>query len=148
MNAHTPLPPAKPAHAPQGHPSVPPARIGVLLANLGTPDGHDYWSMRRYLNEFLSDQRVIDYPRWEVRGRHLVDTWLLVQFYDVSARELESYVAEGFRAVKMKVGWSGIPLREDARACGRIRQVSVASLLADTILRISNEESVSSLFME
>jgi DNA polymerase elongation subunit (family B) len=36
-------------------------------------------------------ERVIDYPRWEVRGRHLVDTWLLVQFYDVSARELESY---------------------------------------------------------
>ena len=31
-----------------------------------------------------------------------------------------------------------IPLREDAKACGRIRQVSVASLLADTILRISN----------
>jgi ribose-phosphate pyrophosphokinase len=41
-----------------------------------------------------------------------------------------------------------IPLREDAKACGRIRQISVASLLADTILRISNEESVSSLFME
>ncbi len=36
-------------------------------------------------------ERVIDYPRWEVRGRHLVDSWLLVQFYDVSARELESY---------------------------------------------------------
>jgi ribose-phosphate pyrophosphokinase len=41
-----------------------------------------------------------------------------------------------------------IPLREDARKCGRIRQVSVASLLADTMLRISNEESVSSLFTE
>jgi len=41
-----------------------------------------------------------------------------------------------------------IPLREEMRACSRIRQVSVASLLADTILRISNEESVSSLFME
>ena len=38
--------------------------IGVLLANLGTPDGTDYWSMRRYLNEFLSDKRVIDYPSW------------------------------------------------------------------------------------
>jgi DNA polymerase elongation subunit (family B) len=36
-------------------------------------------------------ERIIDYPRWEIRGRHLVDTWLLVQFYDVSARELESY---------------------------------------------------------
>lgn len=41
-----------------------------------------------------------------------------------------------------------IPLREDAKACPKIRQVSIASLLADTMLRISNEESVSSLFME
>lgn len=41
-----------------------------------------------------------------------------------------------------------IPLSDNAKACPRIRQVSVASLLADTILRISNEESVSSLFME
>jgi ribose-phosphate pyrophosphokinase len=41
-----------------------------------------------------------------------------------------------------------IPLREDARACPRIRQLSVAELLAETMLRISNEESVSSLFME
>lgn len=40
-------------------------KIGVLIANLGTPDGTDYWPMRRYLNEFLSDQRVIDYPRWK-----------------------------------------------------------------------------------
>ena len=41
-----------------------------------------------------------------------------------------------------------IPLREDAVACPRIRQVSVATILADTMLRISNEESVSSLFTE
>ncbi|SPJ23139.1 ferrochelatase [Palleronia abyssalis] len=51
----------RPEHARQDHPKVPPARIGVLLANLGTPDGYDYWSMRRYLSEFLSDKRVIDY---------------------------------------------------------------------------------------
>jgi len=42
-----------------------PNKIGVLLANLGTPDGTDYKSMRRYLNEFLSDKRVIDYPSWK-----------------------------------------------------------------------------------
>lgn len=42
-----------------------PGKIGVLIANLGTPDNHDYWSMRRYLNEFLSDKRVIDYPAWK-----------------------------------------------------------------------------------
>jgi ribose-phosphate pyrophosphokinase len=41
-----------------------------------------------------------------------------------------------------------IPLREDAQACERIEQLSVASLLAETVLRISNEDSVSSLFME
>jgi ribose-phosphate pyrophosphokinase len=41
-----------------------------------------------------------------------------------------------------------IPLREDALACTRIRQLSVAELMAETIRRISNEESVSSLFLD
>ncbi|WP_430626781.1 ribose-phosphate pyrophosphokinase [Thiobacter aerophilum] len=41
-----------------------------------------------------------------------------------------------------------IPLRDDARACSRIRQLSVAELLAETMQRISNEDSVSSLFSE
>ena len=41
-----------------------------------------------------------------------------------------------------------IPLSDEARACSRIRSVSIAALLADTMLRISNEESVSSLFNE
>ncbi|WP_116132895.1 ferrochelatase [Tropicimonas sp. IMCC34043] len=50
---------------PASHPVLPTDKIGVLLANLGTPDGTDYWSMRRYLSEFLSDRRVIDYPRWK-----------------------------------------------------------------------------------
>jgi ribose-phosphate pyrophosphokinase len=41
-----------------------------------------------------------------------------------------------------------IPLRPDAQACKKIRVLSVAGLLAETILRISNEDSVSSLFIE
>jgi len=41
-----------------------------------------------------------------------------------------------------------IPLRSDAQGCKKIRVLSVAGLLAETILRISNEDSVSSLFME
>ncbi len=56
---------ACPFHAPADHPPVKTPKIGVLLANLGTPDATDYWSMRRYLNEFLSDRRVIDLPRWK-----------------------------------------------------------------------------------
>ncbi len=34
-----------------------------MIVNLGTPEGTDYWSMRRYLKEFLSDRRVIEAPR-------------------------------------------------------------------------------------
>ncbi len=49
---------------PPDHPRVQAPAIGVVLMNLGTPDATDYWSMRRYLSEFLSDRRVIDYPAW------------------------------------------------------------------------------------
>jgi len=41
-----------------------------------------------------------------------------------------------------------IPLTAEAQACSKIRQLSLAELLAETIRRISNEESVSSLFVE
>jgi ribose-phosphate pyrophosphokinase len=41
-----------------------------------------------------------------------------------------------------------IPLREEARACKRIRQLSVAELMAETMRRINVEESVSSLFID
>jgi ferrochelatase len=50
---------------PADHPPVAYGRIGVLLLNLGTPDGTGYWPMRRYLKEFLSDRRVIEEPRWK-----------------------------------------------------------------------------------
>jgi protoporphyrin/coproporphyrin ferrochelatase len=51
------------AFRPADHPPAPSGRVGVLIVNLGTPEGTDYWSIRRYLNEFLSDRRVIETPR-------------------------------------------------------------------------------------
>jgi protoporphyrin/coproporphyrin ferrochelatase len=42
---------------------LPPPKIGILLVNLGTPDEPDFWSVRRYLKQFLSDPRVIETPR-------------------------------------------------------------------------------------
>jgi ferrochelatase len=45
---------------PPDHPPLPARKVGVLLTALGTPDGHDPASMRRYLKQFLSDRRVID----------------------------------------------------------------------------------------
>jgi len=53
-----------PDHLPAGQNPVATPKVGVLLLNLGTPDATDYWSVRRYLKEFLSDQRVIETPRW------------------------------------------------------------------------------------
>ncbi|MFK7957022.1 MAG: ferrochelatase [Lysobacterales bacterium] len=41
-----------------------PARNGVLLLNLGTPDEPTAAAVRRYLAQFLSDRRVVDAPRW------------------------------------------------------------------------------------
>jgi protoporphyrin/coproporphyrin ferrochelatase len=53
----------KAVRPPPGHPEVAGGRVGVLLVNLGTPDGTTYWPMRRYLAEFLTDRRVIEWPR-------------------------------------------------------------------------------------
>jgi ribose-phosphate pyrophosphokinase len=43
---------------------------------------------------------------------------------------------------------NSIPLNEQARQCSRIRQLSIAEMLAETMRRVSNEESVSSLFVD
>ena len=39
-------------------------KIGILLTNLGTPDSPDSKSLRKYLNQFLMDRRVVDLPRF------------------------------------------------------------------------------------
>ncbi len=57
---NAPITSATSADAAAYGPPVKAGRIGVLIANLGTPDATDYWSMRRYLKQFLSDRRVIE----------------------------------------------------------------------------------------
>ncbi len=42
-----------------------------------------------YNSRLFIAERTIDYPKWEIYGRHIVDTWILSQFYDISSRELE-----------------------------------------------------------
>ena len=66
------------SHKPADHPALPRRRIGVLLVNLGTPDATDYWSMRRYLKEFLSDPRVIEENR--------VKWWLILNLIVLTFR--------------------------------------------------------------
>jgi ferrochelatase len=64
-------------------------KIGVLLVNLGTPDGTDYWSMRRYLKEFLSDRRVIETNR--------VLWWLILNGIVLTTRPSKS--GEAYRSI-------------------------------------------------
>ena len=42
------------------HPEIKFGKTGVLLINLGTPDSTNWWDIRKYLKEFLSDKRVIE----------------------------------------------------------------------------------------
>ncbi len=66
------------SHPSPGRPTIPQRRIGVLLVNLGTPDATDYWSVRRYLKEFLFDRRVIE--------EHPVKWWLVMNFIILTVR--------------------------------------------------------------
>jgi ferrochelatase len=63
---------------PSEHPVVADKRIGVLVVNLGTPDATDYWSVRRYLKEFLSDRRVIE--------ENPIKWWLILNLIILSVR--------------------------------------------------------------
>ena len=69
---------AETASRPADHPPAVSGRIGVLIVNLGTPDATDYWSMRRYLKEFLSDRRVIETSR--------VIWWLILNLVILTVR--------------------------------------------------------------
>jgi ribose-phosphate pyrophosphokinase len=51
-------------------------------------------------------------------------------------------------AIDELVVTDSIPLSQAARDCGRIRQLSVSSLLAETIRRIRDDDSVSSLYID
>ena len=53
--------------------------------------GRDGSEMTQRSSRFTAGDRTVPYTRFEVFGRHVVDTYFLVQLYDVSARSLESY---------------------------------------------------------
>ena len=70
---------------PKDHPAIKQPKAGLLLLNLGTPDATDYWSMRRYLGEFLWDKRVIETPR--------ILWWLVLNLIILSTRPKKSGAA-------------------------------------------------------
>src|SRR5262247_1750918 len=53
--------------------------------------GRDGSLLSGYPSRMQVAERTIGYRRYRVEGRHIVDTWILAQLYDVGARDLESY---------------------------------------------------------
>jgi len=53
--------------------------------------GRDGSALRGHPSRMQVAERAISYRRYQITGRHIVDTWILVQHYDVGARDLESY---------------------------------------------------------
>ena len=90
------------------------ARFGVLLANLGTPDAPTPEAVRRYLAEFLWDERVVDAPRplW----------WLILNGFILRTRPAR--VAKGYESIWMD---EGSPLL----VFGRLQQHALKASLAE-----------------
>ena len=98
---------------PAGHPAIPAPRIGVLLMNLGTPDGPDPKSVKRYLAEFLSDRRVVELPpiAWQpiLRGiilntRPKKSAHAYAQVWTEAGSPLAAVTAAQARALQARLG--------------------------------------------
>ena len=74
------------------HPPVKYGKTGILIVNLGTPDSTDWWDVRRYLKEFLSDKRVIETNPflW----------WIILNFIILNLRPHKS--AKAYKKIWMK----------------------------------------------
>jgi ferrochelatase len=86
-------------------PVLPPKKIGILLVNLGTPAATDFWSVRRYLKEFLSDRRVVETPR--------ILWWPILHLIILSIRPARS--AKAYRKI-WNVAGNESPLKTITRA--------------------------------
>jgi ferrochelatase len=121
---------------PPDHPFVQKSKIGVLLLNLGTPDGTDYWSVRRYLQEFLSDPRVIETPKliW----------WPILNLFILSTRPQKS--AEAYKLIWDKQ-LSDSPLRVITRdqADNLAQRLGGEEIVVDYAMRYGNPSTRSAL---
>ena len=98
---------------PADHPPIVPPRIGVLVANLGTPDAPDARSVKRYLLQFLSDRRVVEISPllWQPILRGIVlntrpkkSAHAYAQVWRADGSPLASITAAQARALQVRLG--------------------------------------------
>lgn len=76
-------------------------RVRADRHNVRLSWGRDGSVPRVHPARFTVAERVVDYPRWDVYGRNVIDTYFLVQLHDISNRDLESY---GLKSVARHFG--------------------------------------------
>lgn len=134
---------------PGDHPPVSSGTIGVLLINLGTPDGPDPDSVKRYLKQFLSDTRVVEIPpiAWQLILRGIIlntrpqksakayqKIWTErgSPLADITARQAEAMVGRFGEAVRvdwaMRYGNPSIESRLTALMAGGCDRILVAPM--------------------
>jgi len=105
---------------PAGRADDQPVQAAVLLVNLGTPDAPTARAVRPYLAEFLSDSRVIDYPRW---------LWWLI-LHGVILRVRPARSAHAYQRI-----WTsqGSPLRVGSEALAARMQEALSKVCAQPV---------------
>ena len=103
---------------PPDHPKIKPSKVGVLLLNLGTPDATDFWPVRRYLKEFLSDNRVIEVNRvvwWLILNGIILNVrpqksgHAYAKIWDKEANDSPLRVISKRQAEKLAMAFTGSP---------------------------------------
>ena len=117
-----------------GHPVIPAPKIGVLLVNLGTPDAAEAGAVRRYLREFLSDERIVDLPR---------ALWLPV-LYGVILNVRPAATARNYAKIWRKESDES-PLRYYTRRQSDLLGESLSGVSVDWAMRYGNPSVASRL---
>ncbi len=103
------------------------SKTGILLVNLGTPDGTDRKSMRRYLGQFLSDRRVIELPRWW--------WWIILNVIILNTRPKKSGAA--YERIWLNNDPDGSPLRKYTRLKAEYIEKEMAGAIRDNRLHVT-----------
>jgi len=123
---------------PKDHPDYPPhGRTALLLVNLGTPDGTDKRSMRRYLKQFLWDKRVIEVPR--------VLWWIILNGIILNTRPKRSGAL--YDRIWLKGDPDGSPLRRITRLQAEYlaKKITHRNLVVDYAMRYGQPSITSQL---
>lgn len=98
-----------------------PARTGILLINLGTPDEPTAPALRRYLKEFLSDPRVVEIPRpiwWPILNGLILNTRpkkSAAKYASIWMKEGSPLKVHTERQTKLLKGWLGERIKSPLR---------------------------------